>query len=105
MKKIVDKYLDYGEFEKWKIDKVLNDLISKTDNFAKSLITTYDLYCYGYGFLNNLGLGHGLTFANDFYELADWIKLSPEQKNERIEAIYDDVKFEAEKFETGLIKR
>ncbi|MCX2476712.1 hypothetical protein OQZ33_20435 [Pedobacter sp. MC2016-05] len=44
MKKIVDRYLDYGEFEKRKIDKVLNDLINKTDDFAKSLIANYSRF-------------------------------------------------------------
>lgn len=105
MKKIIDKYLDYGEFEKRKIDKVLNDLISKTDDFAKSLIATYDLYCDGYGFLDNIGLGYGLTFANDFYEFTDWTNLSPEQKSERIEAIYDGVKSEAENVRGWLDKK
>ncbi len=105
MKKIVDNYLDYGEFEKRKIDKVLNDLIHKNDDFAKSLIATYDLYCDGYGFLDNIGLGYGLTFANDFYEFEDWTKLSPDQKNERIEAIYPGVKSEAEKVRDWLDKK
>lgn len=105
MKKIIDKYLDYGEFEKREIDKVLNDLISKTDDFAKSLIATYDLYCDGYGFLDNIGLGYGLTFANDFYEFTDWTNLSPEQKSERIEAIYDGVKSEAENVRGWLDKK
>lgn len=102
MKKIVDKYLDYGEFEKRKIDKVLNDLMNKNEDFAKSLIATYDLYCDGYGFLDNIGLGYGLTFANDFYEYTDWTKLSSEEKNKRIEAIYSGVKTETEKIRGWL---
>ncbi len=105
MKKIVDKYLDYGEFEKRKIDKILNDLVSKTDDFAKSLIATYDLYCDGYSFLDNIGLGYGLTFANDFYEFTEWTKLSPEQKNERNEEIYGGVKSEAERVRDWLDKK
>jgi hypothetical protein len=104
MKRVVDKYLDYGEFEKRKINKILNDLINKTDDFSKSLIATYDLYCDGYNFLDNIGLGYGLTFANDFYEFTDWMKLSQEQKNERIEAIYDCVKSEAETVRDWLVK-
>jgi hypothetical protein len=102
MKKIVDKYLDYGEFEKWKIDKILKDLINKTNDFAQSLIATYDLYCSGYSFLDNIGLGYGLTFANDFYDFSDWTKLSPEEKNNRIEAAFDEVKSEAEKVRNWL---
>jgi len=102
MKKIVDKYLDFGEFEKRKIDKVLNDLVNKNDDFAKSLIASYDLYCDGYGFLDNIGLGYGLTFANDFFEFTDWTKLPTDEKNRRIEAIYSGVKAEAEKVQDWL---
>lgn len=105
MKKIVDKYLNYGMFEKWKIDKILNDLITKNDDFAKSLIVTYDLYCKGYGFLGNIALGYGLTFANDFYEFTNWTKLSPEEKNKRIDAIYDEVKYETEKVRDWLERK
>ncbi len=105
MKKIIDKYLDYGEFEKRKIDKILSDLINKNDDFAKSLIATYDLYCDGYGFLDNIGLGYGLTFATDFYEFTDWTKLSPEEKNKRIETINTGVKTEAEKVRDWLDRK
>jgi hypothetical protein len=97
MKKIADKYLDFGEFEKRKINKVLADLTSKNDDFAKSLIATYDMYCDGYGFLDNIGMGYGLTFANDFFEFKDWINLPIDEKNKRINAIYEGVKAEAEK--------
>jgi len=105
IKKIVDRYLDYGAFEKRKIDKVLNDLTQKNDDFVKSLIATYDLYCDGYSFLDNIGLGYGLTFANEFYEYKDWMKLSSEEKNKRIEAIYSDVKTEVEKVRSWLDRK
>lgn len=97
MKKIVDKYLDFGEFEKRKINKVLVDLTSKNEDFAKSLIATYELYCDGYGFLDNIGMGYGMTFANDFFEFKDWMNLPIDEKNRRINAIYGGVKAEAEK--------
>lgn len=105
MKKIIDKYLDYGEFEKRKIDKILSELINNNDDFAKSLIATYDLYCDGYGFLDNIGLGYGLTFATDFCDFTDWTKLSPEEKNKRIETIYTGVKTEAEKVRDWLARK
>jgi hypothetical protein len=105
IKKIVDKYLDYGEFEKRKMNKVLNDLINRSDDFAKSLIATYDLYCDGYCFLDNIGLGYGLAFSDDFYDYADWTKLSSEEKNKRIEAIYSGLESEAEKVRGWLDMR
>jgi hypothetical protein len=97
MKKIVDKYLDYGEFEKRKLKKILNNIIAKNADFAKSLIGTYNLYCLGYSFLDNIGLGYGLTFANDFYDYNDWESLTSSEKCNRINDIHAGVKTEAEK--------
>jgi hypothetical protein len=97
MKKIADKYLDYGEFEKRKLKKILNDIIAKNTDFAKSLIATYDLYCHGYSFFDNIGLGYGLTFANDFYDYKDWESLTSSEKNNMINHIYTGVKTEADK--------
>ena len=105
MKKVVNKYLDFGEFEKRKIDKILNDLVIKSDDFAKSLIATYDLYCDGYYFLDNIGIGYGLTFADDFYDFTDWTKLPTYEKTKRIEAIYEGVKSEAEKLRDLLHRK
>ena len=105
MKKIVDQYLDFGEFEKSKIDKILSDLICRNEDFTKSLIATYDLYCDGYGFLDNIGMGYGLTFANDFYDFTDWKKLPTNEKTKRIESIYDGVKFEAENVRDWLDRK
>ncbi|MFT7158613.1 MAG: hypothetical protein ACI8Q1_003646, partial [Parvicella sp.] len=50
MSKVIDSFLDFGLFEERKLRKILNDLINRTQDFAKSLIATYDLYCSGYNF-------------------------------------------------------
>lgn len=105
MKKIVDKYLDYGEFEKRKLNKILADLTSKNDDFAKSLIATYDMYCDGYGFLDNIGIGYGLTFANDFFEYKDWLNLPKDEKDRRVNDIYDGVKAEADKVQDWIDRK
>ncbi|OAQ38506.1 hypothetical protein A5893_13860 [Pedobacter psychrophilus] len=97
MKKIVDKYLNYGEYEKRKINRILADLISKNDDFSKSLIAAYDMYCDGYEFLDNIGMGYGLTFANEFFEFKDWMNLPIDEKSRRVNAIYKGIKTEAEK--------
>lgn len=100
MKKIVGNYLEVGEFEKRKISKILNDIITKNQDFAKSLISTYDLYCNGYGFLDDIGLGYGLTFTIDFFDFRDWTNLPTSEKNKKIDAIYEDVKAKAEKVQS-----
>lgn len=96
MGKIIDSFLDFGKFEERKLRKILTDLINRTDDFAKSLIDTYDFYCSGYNFFDNLGLGYGLTFSEDFWDYSDWENLTSEQKKNRIDRIYLGVKSEAE---------
>lgn len=105
IRKVIDKYLDFGEFEKSKVNKVLTDLISKNDDFAKSLMSTYDMYCDGYYFLDNIGLGYGLTFANDFYEIKDWLDLPKDEKERRVNEVYDGVKSEAEKVQDWIDRK
>ncbi len=94
--KIIDPFLDLGKFEERKIKKVLTDLIERTDDFAKSLIDTYNLYCLGYFFFNNLGFGYGLTFSEDFWDYSNWENLSIKEKNNRIDRIHPGVKREAQ---------
>ena len=75
--------------------RILKDLVNRTDNFPKSLIETYDLYCSGYNFFNNLAFGYGLTFSSDFYDFNEWEKLTHEEKTKRIDKVYEGVKSEA----------
>ncbi|MBO6497550.1 MAG: hypothetical protein JJ978_18430 [Roseivirga sp.] len=96
MGKIIDPFLDFGKFEERKLKKILTDLIDRTDDFAKSLIDTYELYCLGYLFFDNLGFGYGLTFSEDFWDYSDWENLTTKQKNDRIDRIHLGVKREAE---------
>ena len=60
---IIEKYIDFGEYETWKLKKLLNDFLHRKGNLAKILEQFYDLYCQGYGFLDNLGMGYGLDFS------------------------------------------
>ena len=41
-------------------------------------------------------MGYGLTFSGDFYEYKDWMNLPIDEKNRRINTIYEGVKAEAE---------
>ena len=88
--KILDQYFNLEEYEKWKIYKILNDLILKNQNFVNSLKQTYNLSSNGFGFMDHLGMGYGLNFV--VYELQDWNKLSITQKQNRIDEIYNEVK-------------
>lgn len=105
IRKVIDKYLDFGEFEKSRVNKVLTDLISKNDDFAKSLMSTYDMYCDGYYFLDNIGMGYGLTFVHDFYEIKDWLKLPKDEKERRVNEVYVGVKSEADKVQDWIDRK
>ncbi len=96
MGKLIDPFLDFGKFEERKLRRLLNSLIERSPEFAKSLIHTYELYCSGYNFFDNLGLSYGLTFSEDFWDFSDWEKLTSKQKEIRINRIYLEVKKEAE---------
>lgn len=95
--KVIDSFLDFGKFEERKLRKLLTDLITPTDNFGKALMSTYDLYCSGYSFFNNLGLAHGLNFSNYYnWDLNVWESQTSEQKKNKIVEIHSGVQREAE---------
>ena len=60
---IIEKYISLAEYETWKLKRLLNNFLNRKGNLVKILEQFYDLYCQGYGFLDNLGLGYGLNFS------------------------------------------
>lgn len=95
LNELISPFLDLNQFEEWKLRTLLNDLISKNEHFARSLIKTYDLYCAGYYFLENLAIGYGLIFANAFFNYKDWESLEAGEKASKIDEVYDKVRREA----------
>jgi hypothetical protein len=59
--KLLEKHIDLGEHEKRKIKMLLEKVLNRDKELPEVLITFYDLYCDGYIFLQNLGLGYGLV--------------------------------------------
>lgn len=99
LQKILQPYLDYGQFEEWKLRYVLQNLIEKNDRFTESLAVTYDMYCNGYEFLRDLALGYALSLSFDD-ELIGYDFLSAELKaelNAKEEEVHPEVKILAEK--------
>jgi hypothetical protein len=93
LKKIIDEYLDYGEFEKMNLIKILNNIIYHKDNLLKSLLSLYDYYCNGYYFLKELGL----NFVLEFEYLFPDTQTSEKEIDIYIEKNYKYIKIEAEK--------
>lgn len=58
---LLKKHIDLGEFETYKMLGLLNEAKQKTKRLPYILMEFYDLYCKGYNFLQDLGLGIGLA--------------------------------------------
>jgi hypothetical protein len=107
--KLLTKYVDVGKYYEWYVEQILMKIIERPKNVQKYIEQCYDLYCDGFGFLDNLGIGYGLclTVPPENYKADSWAELtSPEQKT-LIESFYPDVAVEAKKvlswFELGKI--
>ncbi len=59
--KLLKKHIDPGEFETYKMLRLLREAQQKNDRLPYILMNFYNLYCNGYGFLQDLGLGFGLA--------------------------------------------
>lgn len=105
LRKIIDSYLDYGKFEERRLRKILFDLIQQTDDFMKSLINTYELYCSGYHFFDRLAFRYGLYLGEEYYDFSKWQNLTVTEKKNKIEEIYLEVKKEAEKILNWIDKQ
>ena len=58
---LLKKHIDLGEFETFKMIALLNEAKQKTERLPYILMEFYNLYCKGYYFLQDLGLGIGLA--------------------------------------------
>ncbi len=81
IEKILDNYIDYGKFETIKITALLKRAIQKDEKIGEILRSFYSMYCDGYYFLDDLGLGYGLSCevpscANSWEELSDQQKIN-----------------------------
>lgn len=97
--KILRPRIDIGKYYDWYLRRILQKVIEYPADVHKYIEQCYDMYCDGYGFLDNLGLGYGLAviIPPSDYSADSWDRLeSPEQKK-LIEEFYPSVREEAEK--------
>jgi len=98
-KKILKPHINIGKYYDWYLRRVLQKVIEHPSDAHKYIEQCYEMYCDGYDFLDNLGLGYGLavTFPPSEYNADSWDQLeSPEQKR-LIDGFYPVVREEAEK--------
>jgi hypothetical protein len=102
---IIDKlsaHIELDRFELHRINVVLNALINKTDRFIEALYQSYELYADGYFFMETVGVQHGLSFSNTYFDYFEWEKLPESAKKSSISTIYPSVRAEATKIKQWL---
>ena len=86
---LLKKHIDHGEFETYKMLGLLYEARQKNEQLPYILMEFYDLYCHGYSFLRDLGLGIGLEVevprVNDS-TAGSWEELSAKQKKDLLES-------------------
>jgi hypothetical protein len=86
---LLKKNIDLGEFETYKMLGLLNEAKQKTERLPYILMEFYDLYCKGYNFFQDLGLGIGLAVEVPRVNntTADtWDELTREQQKELLDS-------------------
>lgn len=97
--KILQKYIQIEKCYEWQLRNVLHKIIDRTSDVHIYIEQCYDLYCDGYGFLDNLGLGCGLavTVPSEKYKGESWQELTVKDQQQLIDEFYPDVAEEAKK--------
>ena len=98
--KLLKTHIDIGEFEAYKLIELLEEAKLRNDNLPYILMEFYDLYCKGYSFLNDLGLGYGLCvdrpqIGNSSYE--SWDDVPEKDKKKYINNLYPEFGEEVER--------
>nr|GFC10172.1 hypothetical protein [Tanacetum cinerariifolium] len=104
--KLLEQQLDLGEFETHKLLKLLQEACLKTPRLPFILMEFYDMYCRGYYFLQDLGLGYGLAVASPWVEntTADtWEELTSDQQAELLASFSPGLKHELDRVQRWLI--
>jgi|SRR5579871_3757449 len=94
---LFEKHIDKGEFEKRRLHKLLTKALARDKELPQLLMTFYDLYCKGYNFMDNLGLGYGLAVEVPYSQADYWDELNDEQQKNLLDSFYPQLNVEIEK--------
>ncbi|KAA3640755.1 MAG: hypothetical protein DWP95_08140 [Proteobacteria bacterium] len=97
--KILKPHINIGKYYDWHLRRVLQKVIEHPSDAHKYIEQCYAMYCDGYDFLDNLGLGYGLTvtFPPSIYSADSWDRLKSSEQKRLIDGFYPGVREEAEK--------
>lgn len=97
--KILQKYIQIEKYYEWKLKNVLQKIVSRPPDAHKYIEQCYDLYCDGYYFLDDLGMGYGLAVtvpSNEDKGRASQ-ELNAREQQQLIDKFYPGVADEARK--------
>jgi hypothetical protein len=92
--------IDKANYEEYRLISLLTDARNKTEQLPYILTRFYDLYCDGYSFLQNLGLGYGLVIGDPTihgFGEDNWDFLKDGQKAEILESFYPALDMDIDK--------
>lgn len=108
LKILLVKLIDQGEYEMWRIRKLLTKALQHDKELPELLMTFYDFYCKGYSFFDNLGLGYGLAVKVPYSQVDYWTDLTMEEQQKLLASFYPQLDVEINKvigwLDTGKIK-
>ncbi len=108
LNKLLEKLVNKGDYEMWRIRRLLTKALQRDKDLPQLLMTFYDLYCKGYSFLDNLGLGYGLAVEVPYSQADYWDGLTLEQQQKLLASFYPQLDLEIKKvigwLDTGKIK-
>lgn len=97
--KLLRSYINLGKCYEWYLKGILQKIADHHCDAHQYIEQLYDLYCDGYYFLDNLGLGYGLaiTVPHHKYKVERWCELNSQQQSTLIDEFYPAVADEARK--------
>lgn len=89
---LLKRFISLGEYETQKIRGMLSEALKRNEHLPNILSEFYDLYCRGYGFLRDIGLGFGLSIEcpPDNYD-STWEQLSKEKQAKILSSFYPEL--------------
>jgi hypothetical protein len=91
---LLKKHIDLGEFETYKMLELLKEAQQQTNKLPYILMEFYALYCKGYNFLQDLGLGIGLAVEVPNMKSStaeNWDELTVRQQKELLASFYPEL--------------
>ena len=107
LRNLLERLVDKSEYEKWRLQNLLTKALQGSEKLPQILMSFYNLYCRGYSFLDNLGLGYGLAVEAPYPQADHWDNLTASQQQKLLASFYPKLNVEIKKvldwLDTGKI--